>query len=592
MSNVRHPNPFLATQLKFSIHMNKIVESLLKDFRTERGLSPTMAEDVAFEHFAANLTIGVLANGLLDTDECVVGEDNQPAVDAIGIIINGSFVQDQDEVETYIEMNGYLDVDFVFVQAKTSASFDASALGDLGDFAERVLEEGPIPTDNARVRQFCSLKDAIFAKSKAFKRRNPAVHLYYVTTGQTPKGDANFKSKESTLQKRLTRSGNISSVFVTLIGASEIQRRTLQISNSLSREILFPKRVTMPDVPGVTQAFLGVLPVDEFMKLIAGEADTLLTSIFYDNVRDWEGFNTVNEGMQKTLQSGATRARFVLMNNGVTVIAKKLQPTGDKLVLEDYQFVNGCQTSNVIWSCRNDLTATATAVPIKIIATEDEAVVRDIIRATNSQTEIKQAQLLAITDFQKQLELFFKAHGENSLFYERRSRQYVNQKVEPRRVVTPVGLVKAYASMFLEEPHKTARDFASVLKKVGGEVFAANHKLEPYYLSALTYFWIETLLKKFDPALRIARYQILLAYRLIHERTPPPASNSRKIERYYGSLIAGLATPAKAEASLKPAMELVQSLMKNKSRDAPRTSAFTQALKDAISSSRVSSPVK
>jgi hypothetical protein len=568
--------------------MNKIVESLLKDFRSEHGLPQTVEQDTAFEHFAANLTIGLLTNGVLNTDECVVGEGSQPAVDAIATIVNGSFVRDVDEVETYLEMNGYLDVDFVFVQAKTSPSFDASALGDLGDLVERLLDSGPIATDNSRVKNFCSLKDAIFAKSKAFKRRNPTVHLYYVATGQVPKEDPNFQAKEGAIAKRLGRSGTLSQVHITLIGASEIQKRSLQISNSLSREILFPKRVTMPDVPGVTQAFLGVLPIDEFMKLVAGEADTLLTSIFYDNVRDWEGFNAVNQGMQGTLLDPITRSRFVLMNNGVTVIAKKLQPTGDKLVLEDYQFVNGCQSSNVIWACRSVLQGSTTAVPIKIIATEDEAVVRDIIRATNSQTEIKQSQLLAVTDFQKQLELFFRAHGENSLFYERRSRQYVNQRIEPRRVVTPVGLVKAYSSMFLEEPHKTARDFGSVLKKVGADIFEQSHRLEPYYLSALTYFWIESLLKKFDPALRIARYQILLAYRLLQEAAPPPAMNAKRMERYTTELASGLASAEKAEAALRPAMELIQRLMKDKSRDAPRTSAFTQALKEAAVKQRVS----
>ena len=562
--------------------MNKIVESLLRDFKTEHGLNVTVSDDVAFEHFAANLTIGVLANGVLNTEDCVVGEDAQPGVDALGVIINGSFVRDLDEVETYIEMNGYLDVDFVFVQAKTSASFDVSALGNLGDTVERLFESGPIAVDNEKVHSFCALKDAIFSKSRAFKRRNPAVHLYYVSSGSTPYEDANFSAKERLIVNRLLKPGTLSSAHVTLIGAQQIQRRSLQISNSLSREILFPKRVTMPDVPGVTQAFLGILPLVEFLKLIQGEADTLLTSIFYDNVRDWEGFNTVNSGMQATLEDQSSRSRFSLMNNGVTVIARKLQPTGDKIVLEDYQLVNGCQTSNVIWACRNRLQSGDVAVPIKIVATEDEGVIRDIIRATNSQTEIKPSQLLAITDFQKQLELFFRAQGENSLFYERRSRQYVNQRIEPRRVVTPIGLVKAFSSMFLEEPHKTARDFGSVLKKVGGDIFGSEHKPDVYFLCAVAYFWIETFLKRFDPALRVARYQVLLAVRLIHEDAAPPSISSRKAERYVSAMLAKFSDADAAENALKPAFDVVSKLMAGKSRDLPRTSGFTQSLKDAI----------
>lgn len=562
--------------------MNKIVESLLRDFREEHGIVSSLPNETAFEHFAANLTIGVLANGVLNTDLCVVGEDAQPGIDALGVIINGSFVRDSDEIETYVEMNGYLDVDFVFVQAKTSASFDVSALGDLGDTVERLLENGPTKVDNEKVHQFCALKDAIFSKSRAFKRRNPAVHLYYVTSGNAPQGDAHFSNKEALIEKRLLKQETLSSAHITLIGASQIQKRSLQISNSLSREILFPKRVTMPDVPGVTQAFLGVLPVGEFLRLIQGEAETLLTSIFYENVRDWEGLNSVNAGMQKTLLDESSRSRFSLMNNGVTVIARKLQPTGDKIVLEDYQFVNGCQTSNVIWACRESLARGDVSVPIKIVATEDEGVIRDIIRATNSQTEIKPAQLLAITDFQKQLELYFRAQGENSLYYERRSRQYINQRIEPKRLVTPIGLVKLFSSMFLEEPHKTARDFGSVLRKVGGDIFGAEHKPDPYFFCAVVYFWIETFLKRFDPALRVARYQILLAARLLLEDSPPPAMNSRKIEQYTSKMLLKFSDADVAEASLKPAFELVARLMVGKSRDLPRTSAFTQSLKDAV----------
>lgn len=457
-----------------------------------------------------------------------------------------------------------------------------SALGNLGDTVERLFESGPIAVDNEKVHSFCALKDAIFSKSRAFKRRNPAVHLYYVSSGSTPYEDANFSAKERLIVNRLLKPGTLSSAHVTLIGAQQIQRRSLQISNSLSREILFPKRVTMPDVPGVTQAFLGILPLVEFLKLIQGEADTLLTSIFYDNVRDWEGFNTVNSGMQATLEDQSSRSRFSLMNNGVTVIARKLQPTGDKIVLEDYQLVNGCQTSNVIWACRNRLQSGDVAVPIKIVATEDEGVIRDIIRATNSQTEIKPSQLLAITDFQKQLELFFRAQGENSLFYERRSRQYVNQRIEPRRVVTPIGLVKAFSSMFLEEPHKTARDFGSVLKKVGGDIFGSEHKPDVYFLCAVAYFWIETFLKRFDPALRVARYQVLLAVRLIHEDAAPPSISSRKAERYVSAMLAKFSDADAAENALKPAFDVVSKLMAGKSRDLPRTSGFTQSLKDAI----------
>jgi len=236
--------------------MNKIVESLLRDFKTEHGLNVTVSDDVAFEHFAANLTIGVLANGVLNTEDCVVGEDAQPGVDALGVIINGSFVRDLDEVETYIEMNGYLDVDFVFVQAKTSASFDVSALGNLGDTVERLFESGPIAVDNEKVHSFCALKDAIFSKSRAFKRRNPAVHLYYVSSGSTPYEDANFSAKERLIVNRLLKPGTLSSAHVMLAKFSDADaaENALKPAFDVVSKLMAGKSRDLPRTSGFTQS--------------------------------------------------------------------------------------------------------------------------------------------------------------------------------------------------------------------------------------------------------------------------------------------------------------------------------------------------
>src|ERR1051326_9277693 len=39
---------------------------------------------------------------------------------------------------------------------------------------------------------------------------------------------------------------------------------------------------------------------------------------------------------------------FPLRNNGVTIVARKLQRVGPQFTLEDFEIVNGCQTSHVI----------------------------------------------------------------------------------------------------------------------------------------------------------------------------------------------------------------------------------------------------
>ena len=123
--------------------------------------------------------------------------------------------------------------------------------------------------------------------------------------------------------------------------------------------------------------------------------------LFFDNVRDWQGFNDVNTQIKETLES-STRNRFVLMNNGITVIAATVQPTGDKFYIEDYQIVNGCQTSHVLYASRNALDDNVT-IPIRLISTQDENVTNAIVKANNWQTDVKNSNYLRCRNTQKRL---------------------------------------------------------------------------------------------------------------------------------------------------------------------------------------------
>jgi hypothetical protein len=73
-------------------------------------------------------------------------------------------------------------------------------------------------------------------------------------------------------------------------------------------------------------------------------SEEVLSSIFYDNVRHWQEWNAVNREIKNTLES-PNKKLLPLLNNGVTIVAKRVNPTGDKFLIEDYQIVNGCQTS-------------------------------------------------------------------------------------------------------------------------------------------------------------------------------------------------------------------------------------------------------
>lgn len=419
--------------------MNKIISGLLDDFKVAQNIDTALSESEGFELFAAYLSIGSIAETSSSTTQTVVGGDAQPAVDAIGVIVNGSLIENDDEIDTFIDINNYLDIDFVFTQAKTSESFEGTALSDLGSFASDFIEEDSCKTDTEAVKKLRNLKNLIYKQAKYFKRRNPNIHLFYVTTGQEPENDINFNRRIKKIKDDFKGKGNTNDCQIHLIGSREIQKLKRQLDHSISKEISFGKRIALPQTPGIDEAYLGVIPATEYLQLLKGQGNNFLTSIFYDNVRDWQGSNQVNSGIASTIQRESSRSRFVFMNNGITVIARKIRVTGERINLEDYQIVNGCQTSNVLWNNQISLDESI-LIPLRIVATTDEEIVRDIIKATNSQTEVTPSQLLAATDFQKQLEQFFQSQQPVALFYERRSRQFTNSTIDRSKIVTPISL--------------------------------------------------------------------------------------------------------------------------------------------------------
>ena len=90
----------------------------------------------------------------------------------------------------------------------------------------------------------------------------------------------------------------------------------------------------------------------------------------------------------------------------MTVICKELSNIGNKFTLTDYQIVNGCQTSHVIFNNKNDI-INGLQLPIKLIETEDDETVNRIIKATNRQTEVSDEQLIALNEFHRKLEAFY-----------------------------------------------------------------------------------------------------------------------------------------------------------------------------------------
>jgi hypothetical protein len=556
--------------------MDRISESLLTEFSSEHSIA-NLPEEKRFEHFASYITVRRQYPETFDTEDIVTGAGGDTGIDGIAIIVNGTLAADIDTLQDAIEQAGSLDVAFVFVQAERTAGFDGSKIGTFGFGVMDFFNEKPSLKRNEKVQMAADMTAAILKRSSKFKRGNPTCRLYYVTTGKWT-GDHTLEARRQAVVSDLSGTNLFREVEFIPVDAEGLQKLYRQTKNAISNKFKFEKRTVIPSVPGVTQAYLGFLPAPEFIKILVDETGEIISGLFYDNVRDWQGDNEVNSEIKSTLES-STKGRFVLMNNGITIIARSVQPTGDDFHIEDYQIVNGCQTSHVLFNNREKLDASV-MVPVRLIGTQDEDVIRAIIRATNRQTEVKDDQFFAVQDFPKELELYFQTFQDSQkLYYERRSRQYDRLEIEKTRIITPANMIRAFAAMFLGEPHRTTRNFASLASKVGKEIFVKGHRKEAYYTAAFALYKLEYFFRtqRLEAKYKAARFHILLAARLLANPSALPRMNSHEMEPFCKKIMGTLWDSAKCDELIVRAAKIVdEAAAGNFHRDNIRTEPFTQ----------------
>jgi hypothetical protein len=556
--------------------MDIIVKSQLTEFINEFGYEKISIEQ-AFEKYC-NYSVLSREYGnepleAYEIEQSSVGNSKDIGLDGIAIIVNGKLIYNQEDITELVNTNSYLDVTFCFVQAKTSSNFVAAEIGTflfgVKSLFSDINEPEAHPNWNNDILHYHNLILHIYSFGAKMTNGLPNLKLFYATTGNWNNSHLDAKGRFEQDKKELDKTGLFSTVSFTPIDAKTIQNLYTQTKNKVSAEIKLINKITLPEIKGVGESYYGLIPFSEFKKIIIDD-DHNLKNVFYDNVRAFQGYNTVNRSIDKTIKDKKFDF-FPLLNNGVTVIAKEVTPVGNNFTLKDYQIVNGCQTSHVIYMNRNISDLEAMFIPIRIIESSDDSIKNQIIVATNSQTEVKREQLIALSEFQRDLEKYFAAiSGPGKLYYERQSKQYAGISSIPKdKIVSiPVQII-SFTSMFLDEPHNVRGYYSKILEnveKVGKYIFSSEHKYSTYYTSALTYNKLEDLFKngKIDSKFRKAKHHLLLAFRLLAEERNKPYLNSNAINSYCDSLILKLLDDKKCLEIFKGACNIILETVPNK----------------------------
>lgn len=514
--------------------MDLVTTNLVSTFREQQGFSEDLDLPTLFEHFTNFCIASNEYSDEFDVEDIHVAGGNDLQLDGAMIIVNGVLAQSTDEVDDLTKTNKYLDVEFVFIQAKTGSDFSGAEISNMFYGIRDLFATNPSMPRNEALAAKEAIIRHIYTKSALFRHGNPRLRMYYVTTGKWQEDDklsARIQTEVVTLEEL-----NIfqSPPVFEPVDARRLQKLFNRAQNALTKTITFANRVTLPAIEGVREAYLGYVPAPEYLEMITDENGNLLRGLFYENVRDFQGENPVNKEIEETIRSDS-RGSFILLNNGITVVSEDLGKTGDRFTVSGFQIVNGCQTSHVLYNNREQVND-AVLLSIKLIVAPVDGLRNQVIKATNRQTMVKTEELAALTDFQKLLERYYDSvPPDYRLYYERRSQQFRSTLgLEKIRIVNVSNQIRTFAAMFLNRAHQASRYYGSLLKDIENTIFVEGHFPIAYYVSAFALFRIESFLRRFqiDNAYRPFKYHLLGIFRMIVSGSTMPAMTANKFEKY------------------------------------------------------------
>jgi hypothetical protein len=268
----------------------------------------------------------------------------------------------------FLDSHKNCEAEIIFIQSKTSASFDSKEVGNFCFAVNDFITERQTLAWSAGAVDKISLFNELVSRISELKE-NPSCYLYYVSLGKN-ENDKNVKARLESGIENIVAENIFSDVHAGLIDANSIINRYKKIGQSIEKSFEFSNRITLPVIKNVKESYIGLIDTQSIISLMTDDNDQIL-NVFYDNVRDYQGTNKVNTEIAETLTSDDSKDSFAILNNGITIVAEKLKTSRDTFSISNYQIINGCQTSHVLFENKDNLDSTV-QVPIKLIISEDE----------------------------------------------------------------------------------------------------------------------------------------------------------------------------------------------------------------------------
>lgn len=577
--------------------MDSISKSHLDNFISKFGFNSNIGDSEAFEHFSAFTLLSQEVNGnLLKPDLEAISTGQAKGVDTIAFCINEKLILNSEEVDNF--ENQSLLVDIFFLQSKTSEGFSDAELGNFLDVVIDFFSDKP-QYNIAELETPKEIYKKLLRKLPNIRELN--LHCLYVSLGQKQETETTINTTKNIKKGLIEKYSLFNKIDIDLIDKATLISVHKKAISPLRATIKFDNKIQLTGIADVDEAYIGFIPFSEFKNLIMDDNQIKIKSLFNDNLRDFLGLdNPINQGIKKTLEDKKFN-EFSLLNNGVTVIADSNTGKGNTLILENYQIVNGCQTSNVLFECKEIPEIENVLIPLKVVITKKEELRDEIILTTNSQSKFTEEQLFAITQFQKTLEDFYNANKTiDNLYYERRTNQFANSSISRSSIIEIKEQLKSFMAMFFDLPHLVAGNIGKVVSTHKDKFFQKDHSPIAYYISGLlSTKWDKLLLsddkyKEFNKY----RYHIFMGFRYLVEDLQFQESYlkshknysikvEQKRENSYDKLLSVLREDIEFKATIDLAIDIFKKSDYNRAKGAysnPITQEYKKHLQDYINS--------
>lgn len=476
-------------------NMVEILDSIIKKFKEEMELE----EKNIFEVFSLSQIYKNKDIDIEDIYECIVDGGNDGGIDSIVFFVDDKIIKTAEEVKD-LQLTRKSEVEINIIQSKKTTNIRESIFEKLLITLTDILDMSKELESFSRVYN-PELLDKIFVMRKliehsSMETSNIKIKVMYICIGNTEETSDGVKRKMENLKYDIRRKFSISSCVDTKIyGASEL--RSLYLAPEETELTLkTQKSVNSVFLDEQNVAYLALVKLNDYFEFITDDNGKIRENIFESNVRHFQGGVTVNKNIKDSLSNNKD-IEFWWLNNGVTMIVNEIVslPT-EKLRLTNTQIVNGLQTTFCIYDIikENKDLVDERSIMIKILKVNNDSHIDKIISATNSQTEVRAAELRATEELQRDIENYFISKG---FYYDRRKNYYKNKGKKRNKIFTIAKTAQYIETILFKSPNNAKSNPTSLLKSDTNykRIFNKNIKIEAYLKGCLVYRTTENYIK-------------------------------------------------------------------------------------------------